>query len=356
MRSLVLFCIFFRALTSILDAADPAALAWSQLQDLNEKANEKVPIGTNAVDFYAGREKALHDAAAQFVKQFPNNPHTAQAKVWKIETTDFPNSSEQRIALLRQNEQDARLIINDTALPPDLRFQVEHTILNQWLDNPDLITTREQAIDIEEQIADLLRENPGEPNAVSLQLARADLILRFDHEEGLALLQELIKAPDQNVADAAKARLLKAQIIGKPLDLQFTAVDGTSLDLRTLRGKVVLVDFWASWCPDCLREMPVVRQTYQKYKDKGFTVIGISLDQDEQALSNFVAKKLIPWPQYFDGKGWGNDLATKYGVRAIPEMWLINQQGAVVSTDVSAPQLDQKVEQLMSSGDQQRRK
>ena len=141
-------------------------------------------------------------------------------------------------------------------------------------------------------------------------------------------------------------------MIGKPADLQFTAMDGSSVDLRALRGNVVLVDFWASWCPDCLREMPVVRETYQKYKEKGFTIVGISLDKDAQALSNFVAKKLIPWPQYFDGRGWENEFAAKYGVRAIPEMWLINQRGDVVSTDISIEQLDQRIEQLLNSGDQ----
>ena len=95
--------------------------------------------------------------------------------------------------------------------------------------------------------------------------------------------------------------------------------------------------------------MPAVRQTYQKYKDKGFAVIGISLDKDEQALSNFVAKKLIPWPQYFDGQGWENEFATKYGVRAIPEMWLINQRGELVSTEISVEQLDQRIEQQLST-------
>ena len=93
--------------------------------------------------------------------------------------------------------------------------------------------------------------------------------------------------------------------------------------------------------------MPAVRQTYQKYKDKGFAVVGISLDKDAQALSNFVARKLIPWPQYFDGEGWENELVSKYGVRAIPEMWLINQRGEVVSTDLSVEQLDQRIEQLL---------
>lgn len=352
MRPLLVFCIFIRALASISNAANPADTAWSQLKELKDKANEKVPLGTNAVDFYAGREKALHDTAAEFVKQFPNDPHVPEAMLWKIQMTDFPGSAEQRIALLHQNELDAGKVVDDTASPSDLRLQLQRTILTQWLDNSDLITTVNQANEIEGRIADLLRRNPAEPKAITFQLARADLMLRFDQSKGLALLEQLIQAPDQDLADAAKTRLLKVQMIGKPLDLQFTATDGSSVDLRSLRGNVVLVDFWASWCPDCIREMPIVRQTYQKYKDKGFTVVGISLDKDEQALSNFVAKKLIPWPQYFDGRGWENDFAVKYGVRAIPEMWLINQRGDMVSTDTSIEQLDQRVEQLLVSGNQ----
>ena len=349
MRLLVVLCVLIRALASISNAAGPADTAWSRLEELNAKANEPVPVGTNAVEFYAGREKALHDAAIEFVQQFPTDAHRPQVIFWKIETTDFQQPAAQRIDLLRQNELEARPIVEDMMLPQDLRSQIQRTILTQWLDNSDLITTPNLAAEIEERIADLVRNNQAEPQDVSFQLARTDLMLRFDHEKGLALLEELIKGPDQNLAEAAKARLQKAQKIGQPMDLQFTAVDGSSVDLRTLRGNIVLVDFWASWCPDCIREMPAVRQTYQKYKDKGFAVIGISLDKDAQALSNFVARKLIPWPQYFDGKGWGNEFATKYGVRAIPEMWLINQRGEVVSTDISPEQLEQRIEQLLSS-------
>jgi thiol-disulfide isomerase/thioredoxin len=352
MRSIVVLCICVRALASISNAAGPADSAWSQLQELKEKANEKVPVGTNAVEFYAGREKSLHDAAAEFGRRFPNDAHRPQALLWKIDTTDFEGSVEQRTAQLQQNETDGRSILADAALPQDLRYQVQRTILSQWLDNPDLITTPGQAADIEQRIAELMRANPAEQRAVSFKLARAKLMLRFDHDKGLELLQDLVSGPDQSLADAARAQLLKAQMIGKPVDLQFTAVDGSAVDVRALRGNIVLVDFWASWCPDCIREMPAVRQTYQKYKDKGFTVIGISLDKDEQALSNFVAKKLIPWPQYFDGQGWENKYATKYGVRAIPEMWLINQRGEVVSTDISTEQLDQRIQQLISSGGQ----
>ena len=122
MRLLVVLCVSIRALALISNAADRADTAWSQLEGLNAKANEPVPVGTNAVEFYAGREKALHDAAEEFVKQFPADTHRPQAMFWKIETTDFPEPVEQRISLLRQNELDARLIVENTALPQDLRI------------------------------------------------------------------------------------------------------------------------------------------------------------------------------------------------------------------------------------------
>ena len=118
MRSLAVLCIFIRALASISNAEEAADSAWSQLQELKDKANEKVPVGTNAVEFYAGREKSLHDAAAEFVKQFPNDARAPQAMLWKIETTDFPGSAEQRIALAARERDGMRdPIVDDTALP-----------------------------------------------------------------------------------------------------------------------------------------------------------------------------------------------------------------------------------------------
>src|SRR3984885_6796658 len=119
MRSIVVLCICLPALTSISIAAGPPDSAWSQLQELKEKTNEKVPVGTNAVEFYAGREKSLHDAAAEFAQQFPNDAHRPQAFLWKIATTDFEGSIEQRTAQLQQNETDGRSILADTALPQD---------------------------------------------------------------------------------------------------------------------------------------------------------------------------------------------------------------------------------------------
>src|SRR5271170_1796997 len=90
----------------------------------------------------------------------------------------------------------------------------------------------------------------------------------------------------------------------QPVDLNYTATDGSPVNLAALRGKVVLVDFWATWCPPCRGEVPNVVAAYQKYHDKGFDVVGVSLDQNRNDLDQFTQANGMVWPQYFDGQGW----------------------------------------------------
>ena len=116
-------------------------------------------------------------------------------------------------------------------------------------------------------------------------------------------------------------------------DLAFTAEDGTHVDLARMRGKVVLLDFWATWCPPCRGEVPNVVAAYNTYHAQGFEVIGVSLDQDRDAMTQFTAENGMPWPQYFDGQGWNNALAQRFGVDSIPQMWLFDRQGRLVTKD-----------------------
>jgi peroxiredoxin len=121
--------------------------------------------------------------------------------------------------------------------------------------------------------------------------------------------------------------------ITQPLDLKFTAVDGTPVDFASLRGKVVLLDFWATWCPPCRGEVPHVVTAYKKFHAQGFEVVGISLDQDKAQLLAFTKKHGMTWPQYFDGQGWQNQISTQFGITAIPAMWLIGKDGKVITQD-----------------------
>ena len=100
----------------------------------------------------------------------------------------------------------------------------------------------------------------------------------------------------------------------------------------------------ATWCPPCVAELPNVVAAYQKYHDKGLEIIGVSLDKDEAKLKEFIAAKGMPWAQYFDGQGWGNKLARKYGINSIPATILIGRDGKIIARDLRGAELEAELE------------
>ena len=138
-------------------------------------------------------------------------------------------------------------------------------------------------------------------------------------------------------------------LVGKPLELAGETALGGQLDWASYRGKVVLVDFWATWCGPCLREMPHVRALYDELHSKGFDIVAVSLDRDLDAVRTFLEDKNPPWTNVI-GEAT-QELAQRYGVRAIPTMMLVDAKGRVVAVSHKSGDLADKARQLLGDPD-----
>jgi len=143
---------------------------------------------------------------------------------------------------------------------------------------------------------------------------------------------------------AAIQKIQRSLVEGAPFpDFDEKDTTGKPLSIASYKGKVVLVDFWATWCGPCRAELPNVIATYKKYHNQGFEIIGVSLDQDQAKLTGFTKSMNMPWPQFFDGQGWQNKLAVKYGIESIPATYLLDGNGKIIDRDLRGDELMQAV-------------
>jgi len=172
----------------------------------------------------------------------------------------------------------------------------------------------------------------------------------LDYAKALAnaFVQEYPKSAD---AKQLKASLPKGSFsVGEEVpNITLTDITGQTLSLNSLRGKVVLIDFWASWCGPCRGENPNVVVAYNKYKDKGFTVFSVSLDTNKDQWQAAINKDGLAWPNHVsDLKGWQSDPAKLYNVKGIPATFLIDQQGKLIAMNLRGEDLQAKLAELLN--------
>ena len=241
--------------------------------------------------------------------------------------------------------------------------------------------------------------NPSDSNSIKPLMARLDSISFIQRDYALErimkdtasplswlLLRELIPASGllafdstdlgyfQKVSNGMKAKYPYSEYPGyidmdiQSINAQYTAMNtpaaaegsvvapeillndynGKPIALSSLRGKIVLIDFWASWCAPCRKENPNVVRTYEKYKDKGFTIYSVSLDENKDAWMKAITADNLSWPNHVsDLEGWNSDVVREYNVTAIPAAFLLNKDGKIIGENLRGSELEKKLQEVL---------
>lgn len=199
------------------------------------------------------------------------------------------------------------------------------------------------------ELGAFVEKHPSSPDAAEamLQMAIAD---EFSGKEKEALDRYagiIERFPDTPSGRKARGAARRLEIVGKPLTLSGTALDGRPVAVEKMRGTPVLVHYWATWCEPCKVDIAQIRELFRKYGPKKFQVVGVTLDSDKQQLAAYLAEKPMPWPQLHESGGLDGRLAEELGVLTLPTMLLLDADGNVVDRSLVITDLERKLDSMI---------
>jgi thiol-disulfide isomerase/thioredoxin len=339
--SLFLLSVALPAAFLIAEELETADSIWQRIMMLSR------PVAQAGKDEEIKRLTSLEETADAFWQRYAEDARVWDVKLLLLQTrVDLSELKGQKLNLAALAG-DVREISSSKAAPLGVRADAAYWLAEVYADAAVQSKDPAQLAPLDAEATVLVEQFPTTPQAARVQYLRMEAYQQVDPAKAGALLNTLADSKDARVAIEARRRLMTQELLKKPLELKFTAVDGREVDLAKLRGKVVLVDFWATWCGPCRVEIPHVVDAYNKLHEKGFDIIGISLDSDKAKLLDYTKQHGMTWPQYFDGKVWENKISSLYGIQGIPTMWLVDKKGYVRSTEARGD-LETRVAQLLA--------
>jgi len=327
--------------------------AWAKIQTfktLSPKAPQRQADGSvSKEDLLAYRTKAvdlmvqLLNSASDFSQRFPKSTHEPEAlEIMVVLATQM---SVQDGAQFDPARKIASELAKRDDLPstPALLMSISRLRVLQSSSDKTLLP----ADNMKQQLAvaeTFLKKHPENPNVAILFFHVADYAKAVDAATAVELFKKAAKLGDAQVKEEVANQLKRLAQLGSMPMFKATAIDGRQVDLAKLKGKVVLLNFWATWAAPCLQIEPLIVKTYASCHAKGFEIVGVSVDRNLKDLQDYVKQSQTPWPQCFDDKG---EICAKFQIEGLPTLLLIDKDGKVAVLNAK-DDLQEKVEALLA--------
>jgi peroxiredoxin len=301
--------------------------------------------------------RAINQAADKILSGQPTDDEAVAAMQWKLEALRIKGELGDASAAATAESFLDRMTSDPR---PSIRSGAARARLRRNIENWESQTTEERLATVNRYIADVKANGLTLPDVGLLrELAVLSTSALFPTSDAAAApfreVVPLFRAHSDprvvEMADYMEATVRRLELPGKQIDLEGTFIDGAPFDWSSYRGKVVLVDFWATDCSECLIEIPNMLRSYRMYHDKGFEIVGVNMDNDRAQAKRLIEETSMEWPSLFDddtsGAQWDHPIADMYGIDAIPRAILVDKDGTVVHMNARGPILSEELRKML---------
>ncbi len=334
--------------------------AYLALRDLRMQRPPPGDVATTSA-FQLKQHDAVSRQAEKLYDLDPQGPHHAELVMWAVNSprlASAPDSEEEKTRWAKRRTELRKLLLADASVPDNIWIPVA-----EWTIDDNAGFRERPVLDLAwagRVVEQMAVRVPTSDRRKFAEQVYIEALQKSDPEAARDFLEKRASAsePNDGVRTLAAGLLRVISASASPLELKFATLSGGEFDLAQWRGKVVLIDFWATWCVPCMKEMPNVRAAYKKYHDRGFEVVGISFDKapgakpramekDGAQVLRFAAENDMPWPQYYDGKYWENEIGRRFSINSIPATFLVGKDGRLVTTEAHGEELDRELQRLL---------